>query len=235
VAAPTIVGVGAVAAGQGDVTPAFPAAYSAVTNDTAITFTEVDNANTVTPPTGWATLSVQGVASGTVTKLTAIWRRLVAGDTAPLIVDPGNHIVARMIVINGGLTTEDPVQSTTTELVADTSVSIPGVTTTVNDTLILAAFSTGQDVNSSAGATGWANANLTGVTEQIDNWTTQGTGGGMAMATGVMPTAGSVGNTTATLSLTANFKALMVIAIKPVVSAPGRGIRRRQPKGLILR
>lgn len=214
---PSVVGVGAQAAGQAAVTPAFPVGYTAVADDIAVTFCECDTADTLTPPSGWAQVTQSNVSTGTApTKLTAIWRRIVGGDTAPQIADAGNHIVGRMIIVRGCVTSGDPwdVAAQTTELVADTTVSIPAVTTGVPDCLILAAFSTGQDVSSTAGATAWANGSLANVTERMDDWTALGTGGGFSMATGEKATAGSTGATTATLSLTANFKAQIKIALK---------------------
>lgn len=220
-AAPTIVGVGAATNGAAAVTPAYPGGYTAVANDIAVTFIECDNADTITAPTNWAIKVAAPVSSGTTTKLTAIWRRLTASEAAPTIADAGNHMQAQMIVVSGCVDTGDPfdVATATTELVADTTVSIAAITTTVADCLILAAFSTGQDIASSAGATGWTNANLTGVTERMDGWTSAGTGGGFSMATGVKAAAGSTGATTATLSLTANFKAQLHIALKPPTPA----------------
>jgi hypothetical protein len=218
VAIPTIVGVGAAASGQGAITPAFPGGYSAVADDVAVTVHECDSTDTLNIPSGWALVASQSLTSGTTSKLSAIWRRLQAGDTAPSITDAGNHQVGRMIILRGCVTTGDPwdgVPVTATELVADNSVSTPTLTTTVADCLILAAFSTGQDTASTAGATGWANANLSGVTERMDDWTALGTGGGFSMATGGKATGGATGATTATLSLTVNFKALMTVAFKP--------------------
>jgi hypothetical protein len=218
-AIPTVVGVGAAASGAADITPAFPGGYSAVTDDVGISFLECDSTDTINLPTGWALVQVQSVTSGTTTELSAVWRRLVGGDTAPTYVDAGNHQVGRMIVIRGCIATGNPwdVATPTQELVADTTVSIASITTSGPDRLILAAFSTGQDIASIAGATAWANANLSSVTERMDNWTSSGTGGGFAMATGGLATAGATGATTATLSLAANFKAMLHIALKPPV------------------
>lgn len=218
-AIPTIVGVGASASGAGAVTPAYPASYTAVDKDIAITFVECDSSDTLTPPTNWALATSQSVTSGTTTKLSAIWRRLTNGEAAPQIADAGNHIVARMIVVRGCFSTGNPwnVLAVNQELTADTTVSMPTVTTTVADCLILNAFSTGQDIASTAGGTGYTNSNLGSIAEQMDNWTSSGTGGGFAMCSGTKATSGATGATTATLSLTANFKALMTIALRPAV------------------
>jgi hypothetical protein len=217
VAVPTVVGVGAATAAIGAVTPAYPGGYTAIADDCAWTFTECETADTITPPTNWAVCTFANASTGTTpSKLTCLWRRLTAGESAPTIADAGDHINAQMIVVRGCSTVGNPwdIAVGNTELVADTSVSIPGGTTTGDDRLILAAFSTGQDVASTAGATGWADATLTGVTEQMDNWAIAGAGGGFAMATGVKALAGTVGPMTATLSLTASFKALIYIALR---------------------
>jgi len=215
---PTVIGVSAsAAAGQAAITPAFPSGYTATTNDIAITFCETENTDTVTPPSGWSAVTNSTVSSGTVTRLWAIWRRIQAGDTAPSIADAGDHNIGRMIIVRGCATSGNPwdVLGTSTELVADTSVSIPGVTTTVSNCLVLYAVSTGQDGSSSTAAySGWADATLANITEQMDNYTASGLGGGFGMASGEMASAGATGAMTATLALTANFKALMTIALR---------------------
>lgn len=226
---PTVVGVGAVAQGAAGITPAFPVGYSAVADDIALTFLECESTDTVVIPSGWALITAQSVTSGTVTKLTAIYKRLVGGDAAPAISDAGNHLVGRMIIVGGVVTAGNPwnVHAVAQETVADTTVSMPGVTTTVADCLILNAFSTGQDVSSTAGANTFINLNLANVTERMDNWTSQGTGGGFAMCTGEKAAAGSTGATTCTLALTANFKALMTIALQGASVAAGTTLRPR--------
>lgn len=221
---PTIVGVGAQATGAAAVVTLYPAGYTAVADDIALTFIECDGADVITPPTNWAILAQSTVTTGTATMLTCIWRRLTAGEAAPTVADAGNHMMTRMIIIRGCVTTGNPweIANTSTELVADTSVSIAsGGSTAGPNRLCLAAFATGQDIASTAGATGWADATLTAVTEQMDNWTSAGLGGGLAMATGEKATAGAVGPMTATLSLTANFKAQMYIALREQAGGGG--------------
>ena len=224
--APTPVGTGAaVSSTTAAVTVPYPAAYTAIADDIAAIVLECDSTSTtVTPPTGYAVVNFQAVGSGTTTKLTVLWKRLTASEAAPSLPapTPTNHAHARMRVLRGCFPTGNPwdVNTVNQELVADTTVSVPSVTTTVADTLVWTLFSTGQDTASTAGATGWTNLNLSGLTEQMDNWTASGTGGGFAMAEGVKAAAGSVGATTATLSLTANFKALMTIAWRPALAGP---------------
>jgi hypothetical protein len=221
---PTVVGVGAQAFSTGNITPAYPAGYTAVADDVAVTFIET-NSETITPPTNWVVAASIPVASGTTTRLTAIWRRLTASEAAPTITSAANHKIGTMIVVTGCRTSGNPYEAApaSTELVADTSVSIPGATTTNNNVLCLYAFSTGQDANSTAGATGWADASLANVAEQMDGWRNVGTGGGLAMASGEKATAGATGAMTATLSLVSNFKALMMVALVGVAGGATNG------------
>lgn len=235
---PTVVGVGAGASGTGDVVAPFPGGYTATLNDIGVIYVERENADTVTAPSGWTIITTSAVISGTTTKLVSIWRRIQGGDTAPTVADnAGNHIGCRMIIVRGCVTSGDPwdITATSQENVADTTVSIPGGTTSVNDCLCLAAFATGQDIASTAGATGWANGSLANGAEQMDNWVAAGTGGGFAMWSGEKATAGVVSATTATLSLTANFKALMFIALKGVAATPTQPpVQRRDHMGALL-
>lgn len=213
-AAPTIVAVGTAVGGAANVTPNIP---SQMVNDIGVIWVECGAADTVTPPSGWAQITNSTVATGTPTKLTLLWRRLTGTDGNPTITDAGDHLAAQMIVIRGCPTSGNPwdVFFSSTELLTDTTVSITSTNTTVIDTLCMAGFSTGQDTSSTAGATGWANASFSSITERMDFWTAGGGGGGFAMATGVKPSIGATNATTATLSLTANFKAQIFIAFKP--------------------
>jgi hypothetical protein len=217
---PTVVGVGTAVNGTGAITPGYPAAYTAIADDIAITYIET-NSETVTAPTNWAQAASASVTSGTTTRLTAFWRRLTAGEAAPAYSSVANHKVGRMIVVRGVRTAGNPfsIAPASTELVADTTVSIPGMTTSNPDCLILYAFGTGQDIISSAGATGWANASLANVTERMDDWTDAGTGGGFAMASGEKAVAGLTGSMAATLSLAANFKTLMSMNLIGAIAA----------------
>jgi hypothetical protein len=231
---PTIVGVGTSVNGTGNITPPYPGGYTAVADDVAVTFVETES-EIPAPPTNWAQVATINVASGTVTRLTALWRRLTASEAAPAITTTANHKIGRMIVVRGCRTAGNPFEAApvTTELVADTTVSIPGTTTTVADCLMLYAFGTGQDITSSAGATGWANASLANVAEQMDSWTATGLGGGFAMASGEKAAAGATGAMTATLSLTANFKTLMCISLVGAAAASKPPGRRDQLTALI--
>jgi hypothetical protein len=210
---PKVRGVGVAKAGTGAITPPLPTGV--LENDILLMFCESQN-EAVTPPAGWAHVSGSPVevASGTLTRLTVLWKRAGASEVAPTVADPGDHIIARIMAVSGCIKTGNPwdVTATETELVSDTSVSVPTATTTVDSCLVLAAVATGTDVSSSAHISGWSNANFQA--EQMDSWTAEGGGGGFGVGSGVKLKAGAIGATTATI-VTANFKALMTIALKP--------------------
>lgn len=231
---PTIVGVGAAASGTGAVVVPYPVSYTAVADDVFLIFREMEGAGVSTLPTGYAVLASQPVTSGTTTKLVAVWKRSVGGEAAPSCPDAGDHQIGRMIVVRGCVATGNPWNQAnpTQELTADQSVSIAGVTTTQPDCLLLYAVSTGQDGSSSTTAySGWANAALASVAEQMDNYTASGLGGGFGVASGEKAVAGATGTMTATLALTANFKAQLTIALQGAAAAAAvpQPPRRRGP------
>jgi hypothetical protein len=223
-AAPTVVGVGTVASAAGTaVTPGLPTGWAA--DDIHVLLVETASTEGVSM-TDWNLFlglpldAPTGEIAITGTRLTAFWRRAQSGDTAPTVPNtgtvPANHVIARIIGVRGCPTTGDPfdVTAAANDDASSTSVSFPAVTTTVADCLILNACTTRTDVASTAHISGFANGALNGITEQVDNWTGSGNGGGIGACTGVKATAGAVGNTTATL-VTANPKAALTVAFKP--------------------
>jgi hypothetical protein len=210
---PTVYAVGAVASGTAGVSPGLPS--GTVADDILVLLLENEDATAVGTVTGYTDIQTAFASTGTVTRLTVRWKRAVAGETAPSVPDPGDHVVARIIGVRGCIPSQNPVNISTfgTELVSDTSVSIPGATTTRNDCLVIAAFSTGTDVASTTHVTSWANASLVNVTEQVDNWVVDGLGGGFGAMSGQKAVAGAYSATTATCT-TANFKALVSFALR---------------------
>jgi hypothetical protein len=225
---PTVVAVGTTGTGTTTATPALPAGWAV--DDIFIMPVETQN-ETVTPPAGWAAVSGGQVivATGTITRLDVLWRRAVAGDTDPVITGPVDHVIGRIIAVRGCMSGNPwNVLAVATELAADTTVSIPGATTTVDNCLVLAMFSTGTDIASTTHVTSWTNASLGSVTERMDDWTASGSGGGFGMATGTLVTKGAYSATTATVT-TANFKALISIALQGPTPPKGL-VNQRSPR-----
>ena len=165
--------------------------------------------------------------SGTGTRLTVFWSRYNGTQGAPTTSDSGNHQLGRIIAVRGVTTSGNPWDVTAGDVNATSNTSgvIPGATTTVNNTLIVAAIATSlPDSTGTTNFSSWANSNLTDVTERTDNTVTSGNGGGLGIATGGKATAGAYGNTTVTLAASA-LKGMMSIALKPeavAVNPPGQ-------------
>jgi hypothetical protein len=223
-AAPTVVGVGAVASGTTAITPAFPV-ETLNADDVLIGIGESVGNEAYAVPSGWAHVLGSPVNVDTTTRLTVVWRRFVAGDTALSWGDSGNHNVGRIIAIRGAKSTGDPWNVspvTSQETLANTTAEWPSVTTTVADCLIVLAIATGRDAASTSNLGTVINTALTSITEQMDNWISSGTGGGIGMVTAEKATAGVVGISTANLATT-DAKALMTIALEGVsVAEPPR-------------
>lgn len=224
---PTVAGVGTVASGTNAQTPPFSTSAAPVAGDIIITLFECAAADTLpNPPTGWAHV-LGSPRSNSASKFGCYWKRFVAGDTAPQYTDAGNHNCGRTITISGCAQYGEPwdvagcASGDETGGTPDTSASLAGGTTTRNNCLILFMCSTGFDPASdnTAQFSGWANANLGSITEQMDNATSSGTGGGFGLMSGTLATKGAVGTCTTTLA-NASDKSMIILAMKPAVVTP---------------
>jgi hypothetical protein len=142
------------------------------------------------------------------------YKRAGASESSPTTSDSGTGQVGQIIGIRGCVTSGDPFDATAGSFTntADTSGVIPGVTTTVANTLLLYAIGIYPGTNNFDGwFSGWTNANLTSLTERMDRtWTY----GGFGLATGFKATAGASGNTTVTIANTLS-KMYWCGALKP--------------------
>jgi len=220
---PSVYAVGTVSSvTTGAATPGIPAGTT--TDDGLFLFVEAANEplNTIT---GYTRIGSGAVvqATGLVTDLSAFYKRAGASETAPSVTaTPQNHLIARIVGVRGIDWTGSPINviSTGVDNGTGTAFSIPGGTTTAVDCLVFAALSTGTDVNSTAMATGWTSTTTfasPALTEQVDNWTASGNGGGIAVAVGGRAAAGAYNAITGTLS-TGNTKAFMSFAVKGVTA-----------------
>jgi len=215
-ATPTYVAAGAVSSSSSAITPALPSGIA--TNDILLLFLETANqAISISNQNGgtWTAVTNSPQSTGG-TRLTVFWSRYNGTQGAPTTSDSGDHQLGRMIAVRGAITSGNPWDVTAggVEATSDTSGSIPGATTTVANTLVVAAIATDlPDASGTANFSAWANSNLTSVTERTDNTVTAGNGGGLGIATGEKVTAGAYGNTTVTCASSA-VKGMMSIAIK---------------------
>lgn len=215
-AAPTVRAVGTVANNQSAIAPGLPS--GTVAGDLLIMLLETNNqAITVS---GWteAPSSPQSSA-GFLTRLT-IFYKIAAGGDDTTTSDSGDHQIGRIIGIQAGtFNAANPFNASNGgKYVETTNPRIMGaVTTTVADCLILMCIAKSQDVSSTTGWSAWTNANLSSITERMDNNTTFGTGGGFGAATGEFASTGSTGTSEVTAT-NLDEHPWIVLAIEPAAA-----------------
>jgi hypothetical protein len=219
-ALPIFRAAGTVAAGTtGAVTPGLPAGL--VAGDVCIlvgttlvagtlSITTVGSIGTWNAITG----SPQDVAVGE--KLYVWWGIYRDGSTAPQLTPGGDHAIAR-IAAYYKVHTPAPIhtQAAGSETTSDTSFSFAtGLTTTVNNCMILCAVTSGVDSGTAQFSGAFSNANLAGITTRLNNNTANGGGGGFALVEGSLASAGAVGTWAETLAGNSP-KAYLSFALEP--------------------
>lgn len=183
------VGAGAMSAGTGAIAPALPAGL--LTGDLMILAVETSN-ESVTTPTGWTLRAASGIGtagSSAAVRLTYFWKRYVVGDAAPNVADPGDHAVGRVFAWRNATLGANYDGGRAGSVGTSHSLVMSEVTSADNATMVALA---GLNIDSnSAQLSGWADANITGLTEVVDDFSNQGNGGGIGMATGTIATAGT--------------------------------------------
>jgi hypothetical protein len=221
--APVFQAAGPAVGGLSALSPAWPLNH--LTNDIGILVVETGGEGstlTISTPAGWATVPgspVTDVATTAGSKLQVFWKRAASASEANAQVpDSGDHQTARIITFRGCVTTGNPwdVIGTDTKTTASTTVTWPSVTTTVAETLCVFIASRPDDNSSLTVFGAISNANLTGIGEAAENGSTAGHGGGFVVAYGQKATAGAIGSTTSTTTVSTT-NAEMVIALKPLV------------------
>lgn len=114
----------------------------------------------------------------------------------------------------GGATPTIDVTAGDATQVAGTAVTLPGVTTTQNNCLVMDILAHRIDL-SGPQVSGVTNASLTQLTEQVDYSSTSGQGFGPCVVTGVRATAGVVSATTMTLANSSPSQARIKLAVRP--------------------
>lgn len=218
--APTYVGHGtAVSPAGASGTCTLPTGWAQ--NDILVIQLLQGSTDTLTPPAGWSVLTTATESTNQgMNKL--LWKRATASESS-VAVTPVYWAV--MHAFRGCPTTGNPWDVfASSSQVTTTAVSFPSVTTTVDNTLIFL-----STVGSGSGtASGWANANLTSVTEVIDSPLTNARGDA---ATGIAATHGSTGTSSATLSASAGWMANITVAFKTSEVSGTAGIGLPHPVG----
>ena len=214
---PTFQGLGTVAAGTGDITPAWP---THIADDVGFLIVETGAGEAVTAPSGWVAVGSSPQDSGgggpSRTRLSVFWLRATgSSETDPTITDPGNHAIAHIFTIRGVETTGDPWHISVGAIKATNSETetFPGGTTTIDDCLILLMAAAGDDP-ASVGTVGTGDFDAA-PTERIDRATGSGTDGRIFLATADLATGATFAAVTATVS-TSERAGYITLALKPV-------------------
>jgi hypothetical protein len=174
VPAPVFQAEGTIVRSTGALTVAWPTPHAI--NDVGFLFVETANqAPTLSTPAGFVQVTQQGTGTaGTsgATMLTVFSCRATSTSQAsPVVADSGDHQVAVIVTVRGCITTGNPwdVFAGSVQASAQTGYSIPGVTTTVANTLNLLALSNNGDASTNQIGPTPTNANLTNIVERADS------------------------------------------------------------------
>ena len=218
--------VRAVATGSGSQTSGTPTMPTHQTNDIIIVVAMTANQSFPTMPAGWdyapnantPGIGTAGAAGGV--RLHVFWTRATSSSqTAPAFGDSGDVQYVRAMSVANVITVGNPweaganYQPTTNT----TSLIFPAITTTTSNTLVVLAAAFDRDAASTAVLGAATNANLTSITERMDNTVTTGTGGGVGCVTAANTGSGNIGNTTATIL--SSFHSTWTGALKPIPDA----------------
>lgn len=195
-AAPSVRSVGTFASGTTSCTPGLPSGWQQ--NDFFVLIAECDDSETPNNPSGYT--FVDSGNDATDVKLSVWVRRATASESAPTVDGTSNHVHAVMAAVQGADTAGSPyaLGGFTDNSGVGAGGVFAGMTTSVDDALVLMLSAIGDNANDAENLSAYANSNLTSVTEHFDQAETTGTGGGLGIASGVKASAGGTGNSTAT-------------------------------------
>jgi len=187
------------------------------TNDIGLLVIETTSGGgTLAPPSGWAAAPSTPVTAGG-SKLHVWWKRAASNAEAAVATGFSNsdHVAGRIFTFRGCVTTGNPWDVTTTgvKTLASPTATVPAVTTTVADTLIVMIVGRPDDSNSTIHFGVPTNANLTGLAEAAESGYDSGNGGGFVVSYGTKTTAGDTGTSTLTKA-NSTTDTYVVIALK---------------------
>lgn len=156
-----------------------------------------------TTPVGYTQLGpkngVGDAAAAGATKLCIYWKRAGSSESAPTLSDSGDHTYGVMFAVRGCPTVGDPFRMIGQAWKFTASTTGTAATGFVRDpnSLVVSIFAHAVDSASAQGSAP-TNAGLSSVTEQFDGSTTDGTGGGIYIVSGIETDPGALAGTTVT-------------------------------------
>lgn len=172
-APPTPQATGPVVSGVGAITVPWPTHEA---DDVALLFVETANeAVSLSTPAGFVavTNSPQGTGTAggeTATRLSVFWCRATsAAMSSPVVADSGNHQLAVICTYRGCIASGNPWDVTAGDVAAAASstATIPGGTTTVDETLVVVAVTNPEDPDAEL-VGNFANASLVNLAERVN-------------------------------------------------------------------
>jgi hypothetical protein len=179
-------------------------------------------AGTPNTPANWTKIfeETQGNGVTGVTTLTIFGKRAGAGEANVTIDGVLNHCSATMLVYSGCVKTGTAWVAGTGNGADTGNGTLTGVTTPEDNCMVVGVCATTRDANATTTFSGWTNANLTSINEREDNTTSSGAGGGFGTFDGFKASAGATGNSTVTLAVSSQWRAVH-ITLKPDTSIVG--------------
>jgi hypothetical protein len=192
----------------GSAAPSYPAGI--IAGDLLVLIVQTDQNDSVSTPAGW---TLRASVTSTECDL-RVYTKFHTTGTSVSVSWSGDHICCQVLAfrdVNSATPVNDSRTGNHTGL--GSTVNIPGVTTTVDNCLVLAMVAHDIATNSSC-VSNWANASLSEGEELTDISTTAGWDGGFAVYAGYKETAGVVDTTTASLTQ-AKKRAYFSMALAP--------------------
>lgn len=174
-------------------------------------------------PSGWTPVanSPQATGAGTAGTQLTVFYKVATSSSEPSAPtgDSGDHNHGVIVTFTGLASIGSPWDVTAggVKATAAANASLPTLTTTVADTLIVQAITHDLDIGTPA-FTSVTNAALASLTERHDQSSGQGNGGGIAVFTGQKAVAGSIGTTTVNVASCVN--AMLTIALRGPLLVP---------------
>src|SRR5262245_32339673 len=217
-AAPTFVNRGAYVASTNAMGVPSPASISA--DDILLLWVCTTNgAASITNSNGgtWAATADSPQSEASNIRLACSWSRYNGTQGDPTVGDSGDLQHGVITAWRGCITSGNPwdVTSGGTDANVNTSVTVPGDTTTVADCRVVIGIAIGDDGPTIGNFT---NSDLGSIANTDENGSSTGSDSRLGFAHGTKAAAGSYGNSTATLSANET-KAYITIALKPPTSS----------------
>lgn len=158
---------------------------------------------TIATPTGWTKVNGFPVDGGS-TILTIFYRFATSGsETAPSLSGGSGHMWGAILTYTG-VNTSNPIHYVSPGTTRSSTLqNAPGVTTYLNDCLVVSAWAWAAD-SASQTTSLLTNASLGGLTERYNAGTVTGDGGGVLVVDGTLATKGTTNFTDVTFAVASN-------------------------------